>query len=432
MKVDLNYKLLQLFSKLQDNRYYSQGINYDRLSIYNVYDTYLKLPVMGKSRVFDNIYAYLSLEFYDDCREYDLKKVFFDVESISRNHDKVIQGIKQEWIIEFTTGSTGKPFPTVKTKADKVIESAYLLRQRKKYDHSITLENGFKFLHSYQPELLDIDIWKFNDSDMEKIVNGWIENKPKWMLATPKIYSKYASYINDRSIEVFNDNDLAFIEYTSQGILKEEEELIQKTYKCKMVNSFGARECWNIAYECKYGNLHLNNNYLHVDLVDMDNNIINDEKEGNIIVTHFSNTTMPLIKYKFGDIAKKKKVICKCGNESDVIEICKERDSSKLINTPYYGTSIFRRVMRGIYFHDYIADIKNICVVQDGGYHLSVYVDKAIENDIYFERRFYERTKSIVDEIDKFTITFIYGSFFMPETANCKETIFKNMLHITP
>ncbi len=163
----------------------------------------------------------------------------------------------------------------IKTRADKLMESAYLLKQRKKYDKEVTLDNGFKFLHSLQPEIENVDVWKFNDSDIDFVVSKWIEKKPKWMLATPQIYTRYADYILNKDLQVFGANDISFIEYTSQNVLPEEEK-IKKVYKCRMVNSFGARECWNIAYECKCGNMHVNNDYLIVELVNQSNQIIDD------------------------------------------------------------------------------------------------------------------------------------------------------------
>lgn len=421
-------KLLKFFHKIKENKYYQRLIDYGNLDINNVQDLYRNLPIMEKSRVFQNLDRYFSDDFYEDCKNCDLEDIFFNTRTLSKNHDKIINGKKRQWIIEFTTGSTGRPFPIVKTRADKLMESAYLLKQRKKYDKEVTLDNGFKFLHSLQPEIENVDVWKFNDSDIDFVVSKWIEKKPKWMLATPQIYTRYADYILNKDLQVFGANDISFIEYTSQNVLPEEEK-IKKVYKCRMVNSFGARECWNIAYECKCGNMHVNNDYLIVELVNQSNQIIDDyHKEGNIVVTHLTNTTMPLVKYKYGDIAKRIKSNCECGNTSDILVFCKERENAKLVNTRYYGTDIFRRVMRGIYFHDYITDIKKISIIQDADYHLSVYLDKEKKEDGYFERRFFERTKTVVEEIDKFDIKYIYGEFMMPETTNYKETIFKNII----
>lgn len=427
---DEKEKLLHFLKKLKDNEYYKNIIDFQKLNLSNVREIYLNLPIMNKQCVFDNIGIYFSGNFFDDCKSIDLDSLFFDTRQLSKNHDKIFYGRKNKWIIEFTTGSTGRPFPIVKSPSVKMIESAYLLKQRKIVDTRANLNNGFKFLHSLQPELYNIDIWKFKENDIKHIISEWLTNKPRWMLATPLIYSKYADYILEKELSIFDKNDLSFLEYTSQGILQEEREKIESVFKSRLINSYGTRECWNIAYECSEGYLHLNNDYIKVDIIDEDGKIINEyEKEGNVIITHLVNVDMPLIKYRFDDRAKKIKVDCKCGNKSDVICLCPDRDNAKLVNTPYYGTKIFRRVMRGIYFHDYIKDINNISIIQDGEYHISVYVVKQKENDLFFEKRFFERTKSIVPEIDMFTISFIYGEYHLNEFRNCKSVIFKNFIN---
>lgn len=428
-KMENTEKLLAFFRRISDNLYYKEMIDFDSINLMNIWDYYFDLPVMDKNRVFDNIHSYFSRDFYEDCKEVDLEAVFFDMEGLSKNHDKVINGNKNKWMVEFTTGTTGKPFPVVKASSTRMIESAYLLKQRKRRDSSVNLQNGFKFLHSWQPELNGIDVWKFNEEDIKCITDIWLQDKPKWMLATPLIYSKYAEYILNNGINVFEENDLSFLEYTSQYMQQEEQEKIKRVFQCPLVSSFGSRECWNMAYECSEGNLHVNNEYLLVDIVDENGKVIIDsEIEGNVIITHLANMHMPFIKYIFDDRAKKKRVKCKCGNESEIICFCQGRESSKLVNTPYYGTNIFRRVMRGIYFHDNISDIKNICIIQDEDYHISVFVEKGKLNDIFFEKRFVERTKSVVPEIDNFKISFIYGSYISNEVKNCKSEIFKNIL----
>ena len=429
----INEKLLFFLKKISNNKYYKQYIDFDKLDINNVWDVYLNLPIMEKNRVIDNIYNYFSDEFYDDCKNLDLNSVFFETKTMSKNHDKIINGIKNKWVVEFTTGSTGIPFPIVKSSSVKMVESAYLLKQRKKYDRGISLNNGFKFIHSLQPELSEVDIWKFKDEDKKRVVECWMINKPRWMLATPLIYSKYADYMIKNHIDIFSMNEMSFLEYTSQAMLPEERKKIQSVYKCPLVSSFGTRECWNIAFECTKGNLHVNSDYLIVDLVDDDGKIIDEyDKEGNVLITHLANIHMPLIKYKFGDRAKKLRIKCSCGNASEILCFCPDRENARLVNTPYYGTNIFRRVMRGIYFHDYITDIENISIIQDDNFHISVYIDKQQENDQFFEKCFVDRVRSVVPEINKFCISFIYGPFLLNEMKNCKSVIFKNTISMPP
>lgn len=172
--------------------------------------------------------------------------------------------------------------------------------------------------------------------------------------------------------------------------------------------------------------MHINQDYLIVDIVDESGKIINEyDKAGDVIITSLISYDMPLVKYYLGDRAKKIKNNCSCGCKSDLIEFEKIRPNEKLKNTNYSGSNIFRRVMRGIYFHDNFNDIKDIKIIQDDNYHLSVYVNKENKNDKVFEERFIARTKTVVPEINKFKMKFNYEFPEFNEQYTFKEIIFK-------
>ncbi|MBM3713744.1 MAG: hypothetical protein FJW56_09995 [Actinobacteria bacterium] len=54
--------------------------------------------------------------------------------------------------------------------------------------------------------------------------------------------------------------------------------------------------------------------------MDNKNNVLDNGKLGEIIATGFYNRTMPLIRYKTGDLAVKKGIDCRCGRQHDIIE----------------------------------------------------------------------------------------------------------------
>lgn len=60
-------------------------------------------------------------------------------DGMTRNHDKKIDN---QWNIEFTTGTSGKRFPILKSARTKMIESKYLLRKRKDINQNATLNNA--------------------------------------------------------------------------------------------------------------------------------------------------------------------------------------------------------------------------------------------------------------------------------------------------
>lgn len=419
-------KLCDFFSKLLLNDYYKRIVNKQKLNKESILDYYNEFPMMNRQDVLENLDIYVSDSFKKDMRDIDMREFLSDVKQLSHSHDKTIVRNGHTWIVEFTTGTTGKPFPVIKSQTTHLIESSYLLRKRKKICPDISLNNGFLFLHSNFKKLDGIDVWKFNEQDMQTVINMWKIDPPIWMLATPLVYYNYAKYMENNSIDIFDKSQLGFIEYTSQSMLPEQKELIDKYFKTSIVNSFGSREFWNIAYQCKNGAMHINEEYLIVDIVDDDGKIINEyNKIGDVVITSLINFDMPLVKYRLGDRAIKIKNNCSCGCKSDILKICDERENARLKNTPYFGTKIFRRVMRGIYFHDYFSDIDKIRIIQDKDYHLTVYVKKSITDNIRFETQFIKRTKSVVPEFEKFEVDFVYNFKYTNEDYRLKDVIFK-------
>lgn len=345
---------------------------------------------------------------------------------ISKNHDKKINNM---WSVEFTSGTSGEKFPILKSSQLRLKESRYLFKRRKEYNSNISLSNSFLFLHSNQEILNRINLWEFKPDDLEDITNIMLDMEKFWIFATPLIYKKLSLYLAE-SKKKFIQEQILFCEYTSQSFEENEKMELSKTYRTKFVNNYGTREFWNIAYECKEGKLHVNDEYLRVDIVDENGKIIREKnKVGTIIVTHIENKEMCFLKYRLGDRGRFIDGECKCGAKSKIIELCGDRANELLINTQYSGKNVFRRVMRGIYFEDKISCIRDIKIIQDEQFHISVYIDKNGEKDVFIEERFRQRVGRIVENIEKFSFDFYY---FIPVELvakfTFKENIFLNTL----
>lgn len=421
-------KLISFLKRIADNDYYKGIINSNYLTPSMLWSYYSYLPIMKKEDVVSNIYDYVSNDFKLNINV-DLKKLLIDVCDLTNNHDKQMLIDKQIWNIEFTTGSTGKPFPIIKSPRTRMIESMYLLKKRRENFSKVQISNGFLFLHPTRPDILAMNLWEFKEEDMDFIINDWINNRPKWIFATPLVFYKYAEYIKRKQYDIFTEKPLEFIEYTSQSMNDEQKKIIDEIFNCKIFSNYGSREFWNIAYECINGNLHINNEYLIIDIIDDEGNLINNYNIiGDVVITNLINYDMPLLKYHLGDRAMLIKNNCNCGCNSDIIKLVPQCDNGKLKNTNLYGSQVFRRVMRGIYFHDYFDDVNKIKIIQDDEYHLTVYIDKKNIKDQHFETRFIYRTKLIVDNFDKFKITFVYEYPFFNEDYRFKEVIFKSII----
>jgi phenylacetate-CoA ligase len=423
-------KLYKLLTKLKDNNeYYKDVLSNYNCDEKNINQTYEKIRPINKKTILNNLNRLIDKGFRDNYKNKDeMIKSLLDVSKLNGNHDMTISSNNKKWSIELTTGTTGKPFPIIKTNNEKMSEALYLLEKRKKIYNCASLSNGLLMIHQIEPELKSID-WGDNSGNMEIVCKQLHEKKPKWIFTTAFLLKKLCTFIesNDKTY-IFDNMDIKFIETTSQTLSEDEKEHIEKVFKSKIINQYGCREVWNIAYECKCNNMHLNTKYLIVDLIDEEGNIINEDGVlGEIIITSLINNDMPLIKYYLGDLARIYHKKCFCGCEDPIIVLEKGRMSETISNTNLYGNVLFRKVLRRLYFHENFTEIEKIKVIQDGDYHFSIYMSLAERNE-YFEERFVQISKYIEKEISKFIFDFIYDYPFKNSESAIKEQIYINTL----
>ena len=82
---------------------------------------------------------------------------------------------------------------------------------------------------------------------------------------------------------------------TSEHLTDDYRELIEKTYKCHVMDCYGAKDAGMSAYEIKRGKYHVGYNVI-TELVDCI-----DENSGTVLTTNLLNYSFPLLRYQFGD-----------------------------------------------------------------------------------------------------------------------------------
>jgi phenylacetate-CoA ligase len=90
---------------------------------------------------------------------------------------------------------------------------------------------------------------------------------------------------------------------TSAGVLTPEiRATIQRAFRCPVVNRYGSREVSNVACSCGQSTcLHVNEAMAWLEIVDKDGKACPHGVEGDVLVTLFTNRTMPLIRYRIED-----------------------------------------------------------------------------------------------------------------------------------
>jgi phenylacetate-CoA ligase len=198
-----------------------------------------------------------------------------------------------------------------------------------------------------------------------KIINKW---KPKVILAYVQSIFELAKFIEKEGLEVYSPG--GGIVVSAGTLFQDWKQLIEKVFRCPVINQYGSRETPAIAISCKQNDeLHVNTFINYVEIVDEMDQPLLDGEDGEIIVTNLYNKSMPLIRYRIGDIgALSSKKQCKCKRslpklkyvKGRTVNIFKRRDGAKIDGE--YFTHLFYG----------IDSVKKFQVIQEDYEHIKI------------------------------------------------------------
>lgn len=301
-------------------------------------------------------YAVDNVPHYGKYKSADKKPTLLDFEILSRTDiqidpQKMIsrQYNPQKLRVANTSGSTGVPLVYYFSENERAWDRAALARA---LDCS-GIKYGAKFAQIWG---LPLDIKQRTISRLKYLLNnGYIinvfdlsENTIKRYLKVLKLWQPeyiygYVSGIYQIALYVlkykirYNIKSLKLIVTTSEMLYPEQRKVIEKAFKCKVSQEYGAAEAAVIAFECSKGSLHINS----------DNVFVENDNKGNLLITTLRNYAMPLVRYKIGDIGFVDKTYCNCGLPFPIIKELKGRSSEMLVfNANIAHSEIFDYIAR--------------------------------------------------------------------------------------
>ncbi len=163
---------------------------------------------------------------------------------------------------------------------------------------------------------LDIDVFNLNDKTVHDYVNQINGFNAKFIRGYKSGLYELATLIERNGLKIKSDS-LKVAIVTSEMLLKDEREFMEKVFNCKVANEYGSAESGFYAAECEVGSMHINEElvYIHTD------------EDNNAYVTELYNDRMPLINYRNEDRLVISKDYCSCGKTSRVIKEIKGRNS---------------------------------------------------------------------------------------------------------
>ena len=107
---------------------------------------------------------------------------------------------------------------------------------------------------------------------------------------------------------------------SAQQLTVKTRESIEKLFEAKVLDKYGSREFSGIAYQCLQGNLHHVQDESYILELIVDGRQAKPGEIGEIVITDLNNFSVPLIRYRIGDLAVcMEQIVCACGRAHKTI-----------------------------------------------------------------------------------------------------------------
>lgn len=195
-----------------------------------------------------------------------------------------------------------------------------------------------------------LDSFSMDNNKMEQYIEIINKKKPKLILAYAQSVYELAKYIEKNNKEIYSPNSIM----TSAGILYPQfRDVIQKIFGCPVFNRYGSREIGNVASECeKHEGLHLSSFTHYVEILNDKLKPCKEGELGELYITLLTNYTMPLIRYKIGDMAVYTKKNCSCSRGLPLINNIVGRDVDVFVTKS-------GKIVQGEFFIHFIGVVYN-------------------------------------------------------------------------
>lgn len=243
----------------------------------------------------------------------DLKRLPYITKANLLENNQLIQNKQgyRKLFFSLTSGSTGESLTFYRNSEWDASHRAAQLRGYSWYGVNPWERNGFFSgykMNKTKVKILDFLLNRFRlfSYNKKEIKEFSIKlKKAAYLEGYSSMIYEIAKVINQEKLGHFN---LKMVKGTSEKIFDTYQGEAYKAFGNKIVSEYGAAETGIIAYECKYGNMHI-----------VMENVIVEEENGEIIVTNLVSDSFPIIRYKLGDSVILDDGVCPCGMNHKII-----------------------------------------------------------------------------------------------------------------
>lgn len=240
------------------------------------------------------------------------------------------QGRKRPWqAAGQTSGTTGTPLTIFRSMQSVLMENAFIQRHWSWSGYTPQMTRAtlrgdmvaginqntppFWFWNRYNRQLL-LSSRHLTEAHADAIIDRLEQAAPAMLQAYPSTAYTLAGFLQRRGRRL----SIPYVFTASEPLYPHQRALIVEQLGATIMDMYGMAERVAFATECEHGNLHVNSDYSHVEIVDEHG--VPTDGEGFVVGTTYHNLAMPLLRYRLSDRSRWKPGRCACGRPFPMIE----------------------------------------------------------------------------------------------------------------
>lgn len=216
-----------------------------------------------------------------------------------------------------TSGSSGDPFIFAKDKFCHALTWANVIANFGQFNinFNTSLQARFygiplDFIGNKKERLKDFlshryrfNIFNLSDAELEKVLLEFGHKKFDYINGYTSSIVLFAKFLQKKNIVLKSVcPSLKCCVVTSEMLFEDDKVLLENQFGVPVVNEYGASELDLIAFQNTQGEWRVNSETLFVEILDDDNNVLPNGKEGRVVITSLYNKAHPFIRYDIGDV----------------------------------------------------------------------------------------------------------------------------------
>ncbi|MBU3159852.1 AMP-binding protein [Clostridium frigoris] len=301
----------------------------------------------------------------------DIKRIPFLTKEILRERmdDLIADGTDRNKLLLITSsGTTGTPIGVYVDHDSTMIEWAYTLHIWRRVGYKLNSSRVVLRGKHFREEIIKGKCWQYDalrrelscnihdmcEDNLEQYCVAIEKYKPEFIHGYPSAIYTLCLYIKKRGLE----HQFKAVLAVSETIITEQRKIIEEVLKTRIFAFYGHSERLIMAGECEYSNkYHVEPQYGIAEIVDENGEIITNNTVGELVATGFSNRSMPLLRYKTGDLANwSEQQHCECNRHYKLIEQVLGRKKEVLINK--VGIPVLLTSMHYEFFEEHVKQFK--------------------------------------------------------------------------